>query len=296
MQIFTDLNENKNLAIALGFFDGVHLGHQKVIKSAVNFANKNGLKSAVITFRDHPCCHFYNVKPKYILSRKDRESKIEELGVDYLYEIEFCKNLSKLNADEYIKDVLMKYFTPKSISTGFNHYFGANKSGNAEFLMENQYKYNYEYFEIPPQKINDQIISSTLIRNYLQKGDISSANKMMGHKFKISGNIIEGQKIGRAIGFRTANILYPDELIEIPYGVYETETNFGKGITNFGIRPTISMDKLPVLETHILDFNQDIYGQKIEINFVKLIRKEQKFGSVEDLKKQIAKDIQTVKQ
>ena len=296
MQIFTDLKENKNLAIALGFFDGVHLGHRKVIKSAVSFAQKNGLKSAVLTFKDHPCCHFYNVTPKYILPRNIREQKFEELGVDYLYEIVFDDKLSKLTAEEYLETILVKYFSPKSISTGFNHYFGTNKTGNAEFLRENQYKYNYEYFEIPPQKLDNEIISSTAVRTALQNGDIPNANKMLGYNFTLSGKIIEGQKVGRALGYCTANIPYPDELIEIPYGVYETETNFGKGITNFGIRPTISDNMQPVLETHILNFDEDIYYKNIDIKFMKLIRKEKKFDSVEALKNQISKDIESIKQ
>ncbi len=294
MQVFTDLNKNKDLSIALGYFDGVHLGHKAVIKSAVNYAKENGNKSAVITFKDHPCCYFYGVCPKYILSREEREEEIAKLGIDYLYELDFNKYLCSLTAAEYLENILVKHFEPKSISTGFNHYFGSKKSGNVEFLKNNQKKYGYKYFEIPPQKLNNEIISSTAIRNYLQNGDIQKANKMLGHNFSIKGEVIEGQKLGRKLGFRTANLLYPPELVDIPFGVYEVMTKYGKGITNFGIRPTVSNEEKVVAETHILNFDKDIYGETIGVEFIRMLRKEQKFNSVDELKNQIAQDIKSI--
>ena len=294
MQIFTSLNENKNLSIALGYFDGVHFGHRAVINSAVNFAKENNLKSAVITFKDHPCCFFYGVCPKYILTREQRREKLASSGIDYLYELDFDEKLSSLSAQEYLENILVKYFTPKSISTGFNHHFGAKKSGTPEFLRNNSKKYGYEYFEIPPQKIDNEIISSTAIRNYLQNGQIEKANKMLKDNFAITGIVVEGQKLGRKLGFKTANLIYPPELIELPFGVYETNTQYGKGITNFGIRPTVSSTQKPVAETHILNFAKDIYGEKINVEFVRMLRKEQKFNSVDELKQQIAKDISMI--
>ena len=294
MQIFTSLNENKNLSIALGYFDGVHLGHSAVINSAVNFAEENNLKSAVITFKDHPCCFFYGVCPKYILTREQRREKLASSGIDYLYELDFDEKLSSLSAQEYLENILVKYFTPKSISTGFNHHFGAQKSGTPEFLRNNSKKYGYEYFEIPPQKIDGEIISSTAIRNYLQNGQIEKANKMLKDNFAITGIVVEGQKLGRKLGFKTANLIYPPELIDLPFGVYETNTQYGKGITNFGIRPTVSSTQKPVAETHILNFAKDIYGEKINVEFVRMLRKEQKFNSVDELKQQIAKDISMI--
>lgn len=292
MQVFYELTENKNLALALGYFDGVHLGHQKVIKSAVDYAQNNGKKSAVITFKDHPCCYFYGVCPKYILSRKQREEEIAKLGVDFLYELDFNETLAGLSAEEYLKNILIKYFSPAAISTGFNHHFGARKSGDAEFLRQHQDR--FKYFEIPPQKINNEIISSTAIRNYLNKGEIAKANEMLGKNFSISGKVIEGQKLGRKLGFRTANLIYPAEIVDIPFGVYEVQTTYGKGITNFGIRPTVSSTKKAVLETHILDFDKDIYGKTIKVEFLRMLRKEQKFNSINELKKQIQSDIKSV--
>ena len=292
MQVFTELTKNHDLSIALGFFDGVHLGHKAVIQSAVDFAKQNNTKSAVITFSDHPCCYFWGLCPKYILTRKEREKRIEALGVDYLYELDF-ESISGLTADEYLRDILVKYFTPLAISTGWNHNFGYKKSGNVKFLKENSKKYGYEYFELQPQKIEKETISSTLIRKLLANGNVIKANIMLGQKFSIEGVVVKGNKIGRTIGFKTANLVYPPELIELPYGVYSVETTYGKGIANFGIRPTINGSNA-ILEVHILDFDKDIYDKPIRVEFNKMIRTEKKFPSLDALKNQITLDIKSI--
>ncbi|MFQ8626355.1 MAG: bifunctional riboflavin kinase/FAD synthetase [Candidatus Gastranaerophilaceae bacterium] len=292
MQIFSELNKNPNLSLALGYFDGVHLGHQAVIKNAVDFAHQNGNKSAVITFSDHPCCYFWGVCPKYILTRKEREEKIAELGVDYLYELDF-ESISGLTAEDYLKNILVKHFTPSSISTGWNHNFGYKKSGNVKFLAQHAKKVDYKYFELPPQKKDNEIISSTSIRKLLSAGKIEKANSMLGYNFLISGEVITGTRIGRTIGFKTANLLYPPELIDLPFGVYSVDTQFGKGIANFGTRPTVD-GKGTLLEVHILDFDKDIYGQNLTVKFNKMIRTEKKFPSLDALKTQIKLDINSI--
>ena len=292
MQIFTELNKNPDLSIALGYFDGVHSGHRTVIQNAVDYAKKNGGKSAVITFTDHPCCFFYGICPKYILTRQERENRIKALGVDYLYELDF-ESISGLTAEEYLKDVLVKYFSPCAISTGWNHNFGYKKSGNAKFLHDSSKKFGYEYFELPPQKINNEIVSSSAIRKYLSEGKLEKANTMLGYKFYTSGRIIKGQQLGRTIGYKTANMIYPAELISLPFGVYSVQTNFGKGIANFGIRPTVKGEGT-LLEVHILDFDKDIYGETLNVEFNKMIRLEKKFPSLDALKNQIRNDIKQV--
>ena len=288
MQIFSELNKNPNLSLALGYFDGVHLGHQAVIKNAVDFAHQNGNKSAVITFSDHPCCYFWGVCPKYILTRKEREEKIAELGVDYLYELDF-ESISGLTAEDYLKNILVKHFTPSSISTGWNHNFGYKKSGNVKFLAQHAKKFDYKYFELPPQKKDNEIISSTSIRKLLSAGKIEKANSMLGYNFLISGEVITGNRIGRTIGFKTANLLYPPELIDLPFGVYSVDTQFGKGIANFGTRPTVD-GKGTLLEVHILDFDKDIYGKTVNVSLMHFVRPEMKFESVEALQKQMKGD------
>lgn len=296
MQILHDLSENPNLSLALGYFDGVHLGHQAVIKNAVNYAKQNGGKSAVITFKDHPCCFFHGVCPKYILTREYREKFIADLGVDYLYELDFEK-LAGLSAEEYLENILIKHFSPKSISTGFNHNFGHNKTGDVKFLEQESVKYNYKYFALPPQKYDGEVISSTKIRKLLSDGQIDTANKMLGRNFIIEGTVIKGRQIGRTIGFRTANILYPLELIDIPFGVYSVLVNYAsqtyQGIANFGVRPTVN-GQGALLEVHIIDFERDIYGEVLEVKFIKMLRTERKFDSLDSLKQQISRDIKSI--
>lgn len=296
MQILHDLSENPNLSLALGYFDGVHIGHQAVIKNAVNYAKQNGGKSAVITFKDHPCCFFHGVCPKYILTREYREKFIADLGVDYLYELDFEK-LAGLSAEEYLENILIKHFSPKSISTGFNHNFGHNKTGDVKFLEQESIKYNYKYFALPPQKYDGEVISSTKIRKLLSDGQIDTANKMLGRNFIIEGTVIKGRQIGRTIGFRTANILYPLELIDIPFGVYSVLVNYAsqtyQGIANFGVRPTVN-GQGALLEVHILDFERDIYGEVLEVKFIKMLRTERKFDSLDSLKQQISRDIKSI--
>lgn len=292
MQIFYELNKNPKLSLALGFFDGVHLGHKKVIKSAVDYAKQHNCKSAVITFKDHPCCYLWNLKPQYILEQKNRENLIASMGIDYLYELDF-KSISDLSAQEYLENILIDNFKPISVSTGWNHNFGHNKSGNCELLKENSKKHGYEYFELSPQKIGDEIISSTAIRKYLQSGKIENANAMLGYNFFVEGQVIKGNQIGRTIGYKTANIEYPTELIELPYGAYSVITNYGIAIANYGLRPTVNGSK-PVLEVHILDFDEDIYGETITVEFIRMLRPERKFNSLDELKKQIDIDLKSI--
>jgi len=299
MQIFENFNENKHLSLAFGFFDGVHLGHQAVIKSAVDFAKANNTKSAVVTFQDHPCCFFYHVQPEYIIKKHDKIKFFEELGVDYLYFIKFDEYLSMMDASDYLKDVIIANFAPSSITTGFNHSFGAHKSGDVHFLTKMQEEFDYKYFEIQPVLYNSEVVSSTRIREDLALGNVEMVNAMLGYNYFLEETVVEGQKIGRTLGFKTANLIYPKDLVEIGRGVYkvsvEVEGNLYDGIANYGLRPTITENEKAVLEVHILNFDKDIYGEKIKVNFFKKIRDEKKFDSLEELKLQIKEDISSIK-
>ena len=343
MKIFNEINFNKNLSLVFGFFDGVHIGHQAVIKSAVDFAKKNNTKSAIITFQDHPCCFFYNVPPKYIIKRHDKIKFFEDLGVDFLYSIKFDEYLSMMSASEYLQNVIVKNFTPLAISTGFNHYFGAKKSGDVNFLSIMQSKFGYQYFEIPPVLFNSEIVSSTRIREDIGLGNIELVNSMLGYNYFLEETVIEGQHLGRTIGFKTANLIYPDNLVEIGHGVYkvivEHNGKIYNGIANYGLRPTVAhndtelqsthdpnvmlnsfqhrMNEQPcdpeinlwrrdshrlikiqyeksVLEVHILNFDKEIYKEKIKVIFLKKIREEKKFNSLDELKLQILEDIKNL--
>lgn len=295
MQIFNELNTNKGLSLAFGFFDGVHLGHKAVIKSAVDFANTNGTKSAIITFTDHPCCYFYKVQPQYIITKHDKIKFFENLGVDYLYFLKFDEYLATMDGPKYLQDVIIKNFEPSAISTGFNHSFGAKKSGDVHLLNKMQSEFNYKYFEVPPVLYDKEIVSSTRIREDLALGNIDMVNSMLGYDYFLEETVVEGKKLGRQLGFKTANLIYPDDLVNIGRGVYKVKVEHNgyiyNGIANYGLRPTVETTEKSALEVHILNFDQDIYGEKIKVTFLRKIREEKKFNSVEELKEQIKKDI-----
>lgn len=298
MQIFDEINENIGLSLAFGFFDGVHIGHQAVIKSAVDFARDNDTKSAVITFQDHPCCYFYHVQPQYIISKHDKIKFFEDLGVDYLYCIKFDEYLAMMDASEYLKDVIVKNFAPLAISTGFNHSFGAHKSGNVNLLCTMQDEFCYQYFEVPPVLYDGEVISSTRIREDLAIGNVEMVNAMLGYDYFLEETVVEGQKLGRQLGFKTANLIYPDNLVEIGKGVYKVKVQHDgeiyDGVANFGLRPTVAKFEKNVLEVHILNFDKEIYGEKIKVTFSKKIRDEKKFNSLDELKAQIKEDISSI--
>ena len=299
MQIISNLCCIPNLSLALGFFDGVHIAHQKLIQKNVDFSKQNSLKSAVITLKQQPYCFLKHIEPKYISSRAESYKIIENLGIDYLIELDF-NEISGMTSYEYLENILIKYFTPKAIFTGFNHHFGLNREGNCDFLAKYQYKFGYKFEMLNSQKLNGNLISSSAIRGYIEQGDIKNANSMLGREFCVSGIVVEGNKIGRTINFPTANICYPQDIVEIPNGVYAVtveleNSQYFKGVANFGTKPTVNKTNVKTLETHILNgFNKDIYGEKIKICFEKFIRCEKKFTSIDDLKNQIKKDILSI--
>lgn len=278
MDIIHEFKYIPNLSLALGFFDGVHLGHRAVLEKA----------NAVVTFKNHPLCTLKQVKPKYILPRSDAYSLF---GVDYVVELNFDE-IVNLSAQEYLSK-LIEYFKPKNIISGFNHHFGADKKGSPDLLRSNN---SYNYIELPPTMIDGEIVSSSAIRQYISKGQFKKANAMLGREFYICGKVIKGQQIGRTIGFPTANILWREDIIAPKYGVYKViaelidGTNFD-GVANFGIRPTISNDLQSRLEVYLKNFKGDLYDQKIKVKFLNLIREEKKFNSLEELKEQIKIDI-----
>ena len=293
MKIYNDLNQNPYLSICLGFFDGVHQGHKVVLKNTVNLARQNGLSSAVVTFKEHPLCYLQNRTPQYILSLEDRLSLIEQQGIDCAYVLDFDENIADALAYDYLKDFLVKYFSPKFITTGFNHYFGANKQGDANFLRAYQKDFGYKFFEIPPITFNNTLISSSKIRQLIQDGNTENIPNLLGSYFYIKGRVITGDRIGRTLSYPTANIHYPENIIKLQKGVYavlvEIDEKKYKGMANFGRRPTVNGKNL-LLETHIFDFNENIYDKDIKVYFCKKIRNETKFCSLPELKSQLVKD------
>lgn len=276
-------------SLILGFFDGVHAGHKAVINSALNY----GEETILITFQDSPAVYFKK-DTKYILSREDSVNKIKSLGVNKVIELDFAK-IAHMSAKEYLEFLITTY-SPISISTGFNHTFGFKKSGNSDFLTNNQKKYGYKYFCIPPVKDSEEVISSTRIKKLFEKGNIKEGNRLLESHFSITGKVIHGEQIGQKIGFPTANINYPEQIVKLPYGVYCSEVNINdcryKGFTNWGMKPTLNNTAEPTFETHILNYNGNLYGKTLRIEIIDYIRKEQKFSSLEELKNQIKKDVE----
>lgn len=272
----------KNSSLILGFFDGVHVAHQVVIKSGLSD------NSVLVTFKNSPNLYFQG-HAEYILSREESLKKIYALGIKQIIELDF-PTVVNWTADEYLQ-YLVKTYAPLSISTGYNHTFGLNQTGNANFLKLNQSKYGYKYFCIPPQKDGDDVISSTLIKKLLLKGDIERANKLLNSNFILNGKIIKGEKVARTMGFPTANFTYPQNIIKIPFGVYVARVFDKPAILNWGIKPTFNNTKNPILELHIPHFNKDLYNKSVRVEILKKIRDEKKFSGIDDLKKQIEKDI-----
>lgn len=265
--------------LILGFFDGVHLAHQEVIKSAVEFSSC----PILVTLKN------FNKSKELILERKDSYSKIKSLGVKKIVELDFSQ-ISGMPAEEFL-DFLKKEYNPISVSTGFNYTFGKNRCGSTGTLEKYQEKYAYKYFCIPPLKYKNDIISSTLIKQKLVEGDIHLSNELLGSNFVLSGVVKKGAQIGRTIGFPTANIDYPKNIVKIPYGVYYVKIGNKRGIMNWGMKPTVHNTLNPVAETHIFDFDGDLYGQNIKIELLNRIRGEIKFNNLDELQQQIKKDI-----
>lgn len=294
MEIFNDFNEQENLSVAMGLFDGMHKGHKKVIKNAVKYAHKNNLKSAVITFRNSPKSLINDDESVYIMTISEKINFLRNLGIDYMYLIDFTEDLSKMSGSDYLKMICEK-IKPKRITVGYNHTFGYNNSGNSDLLIEKSKYYGYEYEIVKPVKVRKNIISSSVIKDFLYTGNFKSAKDMLGYDFYIKGNVILGNQIGRKIGFKTANLHYPKHIVNIPSGVYKTIVRVDgtdyKGIANLGIKPTIGVNTQKLLEVHIVDFDENIYGQSIKVSFIDRIRGEKKFGSLNELKQQIERDI-----
>ena len=293
MHIYNELTYINKSSIALGFFDGLHLGHRVVLKNAINIAKESNSQTTVILFKEHPLNFLTTQKVSQILTLDEKIKILEEIGIDNVVLLDF-EDYSNITATDYLEKVLIKYFTPIAITTGFNHYFGFNKEGNSDFLRKNKDKYNYKYFEVPPFVVNENIVSCSVIRNKISLGNFTEANALLGYNYFINGTVIKGQQIAGKLGFPSANIEYPENKIQIPHGVYFVTVDVNEktynGVLNHGFAPTINDENKLKTEVHILDFDEDIYGENIKISFVTKIRNQMKFENIEKLKAQIIRD------
>ena len=292
---FNISNRFKNAAIAIGNFDGFHLGHQKVIKKGKNLAKKRRLKFGLLVFHPLPVM-FFNKKINNfrIDTLKQKIENSEKLGIDFIIIKKFDKNFSKTSAENFISQILHKKLKAKLIFISQNFKFGKNRIGNINLLKKRERLFNYKTKTVDPLIKNKFLISSTLIRKNIKNGKITFVNKMLGRPWTIEGIVKRGEKRGRKIGFPTCNLELGDYVIP-KAGVYASkiilnENSKKKGIVNVGYKPTFGKNKL-LLEAHIFGFKKNLYDKTIKIMLLKFIRKEKKFKSITELKKQINKDI-----
>lgn len=290
MQILNEFKKINNLVVALGYFDGIHLGHSEVIRQLKKKSKEYNSKTAIITFKSNPSSLFSNQVIYNIQTKKQKEQILNNLEIDYLFELDFTK-FKDIEATDYIENYLVANLSPKAIIVGYNHTFGKSKKGTPSLLKELSKKFNYDCMIVDEFKYNDEIVSSTTIRNLISKGEIKKANILLGHDFTIENKVINGNKIARTFKFPTANILWEKDLIKPPYGVY-----FGKvlvkniqynALISWGTRPTITDELDEVLEVHIDNFNKDIYGQIIKVSILEFNRQMFKYSNINELKNQL---------
>ncbi len=284
--------------VTIGTFDGVHIGHQKIVKRLINAGKLKGLKSVILTFFPHPRMVLQKDSTiKLINTIDERHAILDALGLDYLLIKKFTKEFSRLSAEDFVKQILVDKLHAKKVIIGYDHRFGRNRNANIEDLKRFGKTYDFEVEEISAQDINDVAVSSTKIRKALNEGDIAKANAFLGYAFMITGTVIEGKGLGRQLGFSTANIKVKEDYKLIPkYGSYIVSSviNDDKifGMLNIGVNPTVDGNTESV-EVHFFNFNKDIYKKTIQIDLHERIRDEQKFESVDALKAQLAKDKET---
>ena len=277
--------------IALGSFDGLHLGHLSLIHKVHEEAQKNGGKSIVYTFKSHPRAVLNKDHvPRLLMNNDEKADILQECGIDMLYFQEFDSDFMKMTPNEFI-EFLIKKFHAKGLVVGFNYKFGYKNMGDTKLLQELAGEYDFKLFVMEPCIYEGEVISST--RKAIEDGEVQKACEMLSHPLRLSGKVIHGRKIGRTIGFPTANLNYDKNYVLPAVGVYYTNVKVNniiyKGITSVGNNPTVDGKSLTI-ETYILDFDQDIYEKNIEVFFIKKIRNEKKFNGIEQLKDQLKKD------
>lgn len=300
MRIFNHISEVSGLEhsiVTIGTFDGVHLGHQKIISRLVELKKTHGGETLLFTFDPHPRKVLFPEQKdlKLITTTAEKCMLLEQFGIDNVLVFPFTKAFSQMQATDYVSQILAAALKTKTLVIGYDHRFGSNREGNIETLKQLSGTYNFVVEEIPAQEINQLNVSSTRIRKALEEGDIATANEFLGYRFFITGQVVKGKQLGRTIGYHTANIsIGNNDKITPRIGVYavnvEVEGKRYKGMLNIGYNPTTDTDKTIKIEVNIFDFDKDIYGAAIKVEFVKWIRHEEKFANLEELKQALAND------
>ncbi len=291
----SEFNSTKKTIVTIGTFDGVHIGHQKIIEKLIQETKKADCESLILTFFPHPRMVLNGSSSIKLLNTiNEKSSLLEKMGLDNLVVHPFDKKFSNLSAEEFVKTILVDSFNLKKIIIGYDHRFGNNRAANIDDLISFGKKYDFEVEQISAQEIDSVSVSSTKIRDAITDGNMIVANEFLGYDYILSGKIITGKQLGRTIGFPTANIKIEENYKLIPKnGVYIVKSHLQEktvfGIMNIGLNPTVNGEDLSI-EVHFLDFDADLYNKNITVSVIARIRDEQKFTSIDLLKSQIQED------
>lgn len=291
----------RNAVVTIGTFDGVHIGHREILQRLKEIALKNNGETVVVTFWPHPRLVLFpdDDSLKLLSTFEEKAEILLNLGIDHLVAIPFTKEFSNLTSEQFTRRVLLDKIGTKRLVIGYDHRFGKNREGSFEHLKANEKEYGFKVEEISKQEIDNIAVSSTKIRKALEIGDVKTANSYLGQHYSLSGKVVEGNRIGRKIGFPTANIEIVEKFKLVPAdGVYAVKVSLDdrnyQGMLNIGNRPTIGDDKRSI-ECNIFNFSADIYNSKIKVELIERVRAELKFDNVEQLKQQLEMDQLLVK-
>jgi len=301
MKVYNNLseyNEEFSTVVTVGNFDGIHLGHKKILEKVNSIAGQYNFKSVVFTFEPHPLKYFGADVPM-ILTPSQKQKLLEEMGVDFLFQIEFAEQFAKMTAEVFVREVLVKKLNARFIIVGYDYKFGKRRKGDFKLLQFLSQTYGYTPFKVDRVEVDGEVVSSTNIRKFLQEGKIKKANEMLGRNFSLEGTVVQGSKIGRLIGYPTANILVNNEILP-KLGVYVSRLTLNgvkyDSVANIGIRPTLHDEMKDIkVEAFVFNFNEDLYGEEVELELLEYLRPEAKLDSFEELKSVIEADCQAAK-
>ncbi len=291
-------SDTKGVVLAFGVFDGIHIGHQAIIKRVVERAKFLGIQSVIITFDPHPALWTSGSAPPMITTIEKKLEIIKSLGIDRVSIEDFNDDFSKLSPEEFVKNILIDKFNAREIVAGYDCAFGKDKAGDKSLLKELGKKYGYAVHIIEPYKFEGDIVSSTRVRMAISQGNIELANKLLGRYYSITGKVVHGKGLGRQLGYATANLVLENVVLP-PYGVYAAKALIDNEMFNamlyIGVQPTFK-DNYFSIEVHLMDFEGTLYGKELEVFILEKIRDEKRFNSIEELVEQMKQDEISVKQ
>ncbi|MBI9032480.1 bifunctional riboflavin kinase/FAD synthetase [bacterium] len=289
----------KDFVLTVGNFDGVHLGHCKLLEKLHQIAGAYSCEPLIVTYQSHPKHTLKTKIEPYLLTTTSQKLELlRKCGFNHIELLNFTKDFANMSPYQFLKEELVDKFHPKAIVLGYDTKFGKDRKGDYDFIQKHEQEFNYKTYQVDPLALDDQIISSSLIRGLIKSGQLFRASQYLGRRFSFWGKVVEGKRLGRTLGYPTINInaLNASQLTP-PDGVYLsqtlTQTGLYYSITNIGSNPTVCNSLDQKIESYILDFNQELYGQEVETSFLKKLRDEMKYSSIEELKQAIASDVLT---